>query len=81
MPNYQFLDTKTGEEYTKFLHISDLDEYLEGNVHVNQIIGAPAIGDSVRQGLKKPDEGFRDVLREIKKKNSIGQTKSTINTY
>jgi hypothetical protein len=30
-------------------------------------VKAPALGDSVRLGLRKPDDAFRDVLKNVKK--------------
>ena len=62
--------------------MSEREEYLKSNPHMQQVIhSAPALGDSIRMGLKKPDDGFRDRLREIKKAHSRGFTKANINTY
>lgn len=64
------------------MSISEREEYLKANPHVNQqIVSAPSLGDPVRLGLRKPDSGFRDRLKEIKKAHSKGFTKSTINTF
>jgi hypothetical protein len=38
-------------------------------------IGCPAIGDSVRMGLKKPDAGFKEVMSKVKEKHKINQLK------
>ena len=81
MPSYTFINKETGEETTEFMSIADLDKFLNKNKHLEQVIGAPAIGDSIRLGLKKPDNAFRDHLKEIKKKHSRGFTKSTVNTF
>lgn len=35
---------------------------------IQQVISSVPMADAVRLGRKKPDEGFRDVMREIKKK-------------
>lgn len=67
MPNYTFQDNNTGEQWTIFMSISDKEEFLEQNKHVNQILAPVAFGDSVRLGIRKPDSNFRDVLKEIKK--------------
>lgn len=71
MPTYKFLNKKTKKEHVEFMSISQLDVYLTENPHMEQLVnGAPAIGDSIRLGVgKKPDEGFRDLLRRIKKNN------------
>lgn len=36
---------------------------------VDMLICAPAIGDSVRLGITKPRGDFREVLKQIKKRN------------
>lgn len=82
MPYYIFLNTNTGEESEEFLSISDRTKYLEENPHIVQLVnGAPAIGDSIRLGQRKPDDAFRDRLKEIKKAHSGGWTKSTVETF
>jgi hypothetical protein len=79
MPTYRFLNNATGEEYEEFMSISALDTYLSENQNVTQLLnGAPLIHSG--RGLQKPDAGFRDLLKHIKKGNSKGITRSTINT-
>ena len=79
MANYTFEDTKTGREFDIDMPISELDDYKARNPHLNQIISrAPAIADPTRLGLKKPDSGFRDVLKRIKR--ASGRT-NKINTW
>lgn len=80
MPTYKFLNNETNEEYEEFMTISALDEYLKNNPNVTQLVnGAPLISSG--RGMGKPDNGFRDLLKDIKKKNSRGITRSTINTF
>lgn len=82
MPTYTFRDLNTHETHTTLMSMSEREEYLSNNPHMQQVIhSAPALGDSIRLGLKKPDDGFRDRLREIKKTHSRGLTKSTIQTF
>jgi len=85
MPTYTFEDVNTGEQFEKTMKIAELDEYREQNPHLKTIItGAPAIGDVVRLGIKKPDDGFRDVLKEVKSHHPgqrIGKIKNTINDF
>lgn len=38
--------------------------------------GAPGIGDPIRLGLQKPDNGFRDVLRRIHERTPGSQLKN-----
>lgn len=78
MPTYNFKNKKTGEEFTTFMFMSELKPYLENNPDIEQMINTfSGIGDPIRMGMQKPDSGFRDVLKEIKKKHR----RSTINTW
>jgi hypothetical protein len=82
MPSYTFKNLNTGEEWTDIMSISEREEFLSKNPQVQQqLTSAPALGDSIRLGLRKPDNGFRDRLREIKKAHSKGFTRSTVNTF
>lgn len=40
-------------------------KYLEENPDLETIIGAPSMGDPVRLGVRKHDDGFREVLSKI----------------
>jgi len=80
MPTYKFLNNDTGEEYEEFMSISALDTYLDENPNVTQLVnGAPLISSG--RGMAKPDAGFRDLLKNIKKEHSKGFTRSTVNTF
>lgn len=79
MPTYKFVN-ENGEEFEEFMNISALDEYLKENPNLTQLVnGAPMISSG--RGMKKPEDGFRDLLKDIKKKNSRGISRSTINTF
>lgn len=78
MPTYTFENTQTGEVTEEFMSISAFEEYCAANPHLKTIITqAPPIGDPIRLGLKKPDAGFRDVLKNIKSHHK----RSKINTW
>lgn len=80
MPTYRFLNTITNEEFEDFMSISNLEGYLKDNPHFVQLVnGAPMIVSG--RGMKKPDQGFRDILKEIKTKHSKGISKSTVNDF
>jgi hypothetical protein len=80
MPNYSFRNVVDGTEYELDLTMSEREQYLKDNKDtVIQIIArAPSLGDSVKLGIRKPDQGFRDVLREIKKAHPRG---GGVNTF
>lgn len=80
MPTYRFLNNETGEEYEDFMSISALEVYLKENPTVTQLVnGAPLVHSG--RGMGKPDQGFRDLLKDMKKKHSQGITRSTINNF
>ena len=79
MPTYRFVN-ENGEEFEEFMTISNLDVYLNEHPNLTQLVnGAPAISSG--RGMGKPDQGFRDLLKDMKKKHSGGFTRSTINTF
>ena len=78
MPNYTFRNNDTQEEFDISMSIAERDQYVLDNPHLTQIItGAPSIGDPYRLGRKKPDDGFRDVLRNVQHHHK----KDNINTW
>lgn len=80
MPTYSFRNIEDGSEFDLSLTMSEREKYLEENKgKVIQILTkSPSLGDPIRLGLKKPDGGFRDVLREIKKHHPRG---GGVNTF
>ena len=78
MPEYLFRNKDTGEEWTEFMTISGRTQFLEENPHIEQgVLGAPKFMDTVKLGRTKPADGFRDLLKQLKKNNHG----STINDW
>lgn len=76
MPTYLFKNKNTGEEKEEFMSISERDKFLADNPEYEQLVnGAPSIGFHML--TRKPDQGFRDKLKEIKRKHKY----SNINTW
>ena len=75
MPIYSMRNNQTQEEFEVTLKYSELEIYLKENPDIQQIFTKfPGTGDSVRLGIRKPDDNFRDVLKNVKhhhKKDSI----------
>jgi len=66
MPIYTFRNKDTGEVYDKIMKISDREVYLNENPNMETIItSAPSVGDSVRLGIRKTDDGFKEDLSKI----------------
>lgn len=69
MPTYQFKDQQTGEYKEFFMKISDLDDFKKNNPQLIQVHVTPfEIGDTVRMGMRKPDQNFRELLKHIHNK-------------
>lgn len=67
MPSYSFLDENTLEEFEQIMSNSDRELFLEENPHIKQTFKRfPGIVDSVRIGVRRPDDNFRDVLKKAK---------------
>lgn len=60
------------------MSIAERDELLKDPDVEQLIVSALSIGDPIRLGIKKPDDGFRDVLREVKKAHPKG---GGVNTF
>jgi len=78
MPTYNFKHKETDEIIEKVMKISERDQWLTNNPEYESILlGAPLLGDPIRLGLKKPDQGFREVLAKAKEAHPRGN----INTF
>ena len=78
MPTYKFKNTETGEEFEQFMGISARDEFLKQNPHLEPMInGAPMMMDPVALGVRKTDQGFKEVLQKIHSKTVGSQLNKT----
>lgn len=68
MPVYTIKDNKTGHQEDVMMAYSELERFLKTHPNKSQVMSAPRIVSGVA-GQRRPDEGFRDVLRNIKKNN------------
>jgi len=67
MPTYDFLNTKTNEEFTEMMSISSKEEFIENNPHIKQIIkSAPSFSYSGKSVLSTAGDGWKDVQNKIK---------------
>ena len=78
MPTYNFINKDPGEITEKCFSLSLREEYLKDNPQLESILlGAPSIGDPIRLGIRKPDNGFREVLSKAKEAHPLGN----VNTF
>lgn len=68
MAIYIFLNEITKKEEEHWMNISALDQFKQVNPHMKQMIHHFGGFVAGKTGIKA-DEGFRDILREIKKVN------------
>ena len=71
-----FRNKKTQEVIEKQMKIAERDQFLKDNPHLESIMSTPMIVSGV-DGLRKPDDSFRDILRNIDKKHP--SKKNTMN--
>jgi hypothetical protein len=75
MPVYSFMNRETEEVFEVNMKFAELESYIQNNPQYKQVfVRFPGTADPVRLGLRKPDEGFRDVLKTVKshhKRNEI----------
>lgn len=69
MPTYIFRNKDTDEVFNKLMSWDARQVYLQENPALEVLMGAPVMGDSVRLGIRKPDDGFREVLSKIHASN------------
>jgi len=66
MPTYTFRNKETGETFDQFMTIASREQFLEENPNLETVIsGAPMMMDPVRAGVRKVDNGFKEVLQKI----------------
>lgn len=73
MPIYDFRCKSCKHEWTVMCSIATKDDPKVcpecGNIESEQVIlGAPSLGDPVRLGVRKMDDGFREVLSKVSEK-------------
>ena len=66
MPAYDFKHTETNEIVSHYLTLKEREEFLETNPQYKQVLAAPVYGDSVRLGVRRHDDNFNDVLKNVK---------------
>ena len=64
MPLYSFIDNQTGEQFDALMKISEREEYLSKNSHIQSVVTAAGIVSGVSIVGKVPD-GFKEVLSKV----------------
>lgn len=79
MPTYTFKDRNTGEVFDKLMKISEREEFLKENPHLESVVSAPMLVDPIRLGGLRPPSGFKEVLKNIHDRTPGSQLKKNGN--
>ncbi len=72
MPAYDYRCSGCGHTFEMNTSISNRDKLTKKpcpkckNKKMHRVMSAPSIGDSVKMGIKKVDNGFKEVMSKIK---------------
>lgn len=78
MPLYEFRNKTTGEMFEKMMSISAKADYLKENPDIESVISsAPPLMDPVAIGVRRTDQGFKEVLQRIHEKTPGSQLNKT----
>ena len=78
MPIYSIKNKTTDEVFEINIPFVELQLYLSNNPsHIQVFTKFPGVADPTRLGIRKPDDGFRDVLRTVQSHHK----KDSINTW
>jgi len=78
MPTYEFFNKDTGQVEDHIIKLADLEKFKQDNPHLEKgIYTSIRCCDPVIAGRMKPADGFRDLLKNMKKKHR----RSTINDW
>jgi hypothetical protein len=75
MPTYVFHDTEKNEQFEMIMKISEREEFLRENSHIQPVITAPHIVSGVSSSQRIPS-GFNDVLLKVAEahpKSTVGE--------
>jgi len=75
MPTYRFKDTTTGEEFEKFMSISNREQYMKETPNIEAVMFLSHFVHEPGTNLKV-DDGFREVMSKIKNTYKINNIKS-----
>ena len=69
MPKYTFTNNETGEEKDYIMSYNDLEQFKEDNPNLTYKFVFPGTIGGISRDSGQLPEGFKDTLREMKKKH------------
>ena len=79
MPVYTYRNITTDEVVDLTMTIAEMDQYVTDHPEMIREYKSPP--GTITGFHKKPENGFTDLLKDIKKANSKGFQRSNINTF
>ena len=74
---YIFKNNDTGEVFEKHMRMAEKEPYLKANPHLSSVITAPKVVSGYKSAISQCDDGFNEVLKQIKKGSGKGCTIDT----
>ena len=67
MPTYDFIDDVTGEEWSEFMSIANMETLIENNPHIKHAwkTSPMVAGDHIMGAGPKVDDGFNERMQQI----------------
>jgi hypothetical protein len=69
VPTYQFRNKRTDYVHEEFMSVVEMERYLASDEDLEVVLQPVVAVDSMRMGRQKAPDGFRELLRSIKKGN------------
>ena len=73
MPTYTLKNKSTSETWDVIMSYSDMKAYVQKNPEIDMIIGTPSFIGGVSTDSGRLPEGFKDRMREMKKKHPLSK--------
>ena len=74
MPTYTLSRKSTGEQWDEFCSYDELNKILEQDEDIIRKLSTPLIVSGVGGVLSKTDDGWKDKLKEMKKRSGKNNT-------
>lgn len=81
MPTYTFKNKNTGEEEEHRMKIAEYDQFKLDNPHLERFIrpqDLPGFGCPVRLGIRKTDDGWKEVISKVAGSQPKSNLKDTL---
>jgi hypothetical protein len=74
MPYYTLKNNETGDTEDIVCTYEEMQLHLKENPHLHQVLAAPRIVSGIRDVRSRTPDGFKDVLKKVKKGSGKNNT-------